>query len=215
MNEPTTPSLAINWEKPTYLLALFCLCPLLAASNSLALAIALSILTLIATGATLILMTVARLLITDPLRVFASLMISITVMTMVELAIHAWDYDLYRALGIFLPLMVIACLLLCRTEMPNTSSFRFAAFRWIKMNAGFSFAALVLGAGRELVGHGSLFYDASPLLGLSSHLHFSFFREDMGFLLAVLAPGAFIGFGIGVALYNWCWLHFARKTRDH
>jgi len=212
MNSTLTPSLAITWEKPTFLLPLFCLCPLLAASNSLALAIALSLLVLVATAVTLLVIQWLRRFTPASLHVFTAFTVSSTVITLLELALHAWFYNLYRTLGLFLPLMVIAALLFCRTELLNDGSFTNALRRWAKMNAGFSFAALILGAGREVIGHGSLLHDAASLLGTTPNLHLTLFHEDMGFLMAVLAPGGFIGFGIGVALYNWAWFHLARKT---
>lgn len=99
-------------------------------------------------------------------------------------------------------------LTLARHKMhAQQNSLRLTLKRALLMSAGYALAALVLGAGRELVGHGSLFADAGNVLGnWAKPLQLQLFRADMGFLLAVLAPGAFVGLGLGVALYNWLWL---------
>ena len=219
MNQPTTPSLAITWQQPTFLLPLFCLAPLLGASNSLALAIALSLLMLCITSSTLLLVHVSRSFIPPSLHSTAWLIVSSTIVAIAELLLHAWSYELFRALGLFIPLMVIACLVISRPEMHEANAAA-KLIRLIRMNAGFTFAAVVLGTAREIIGHGSLFNDAGEILGPSwKNMSVTLFPSDMGFLLGVLAPGAFIGLGIGVALYNWIWLHLpsqmSSKNTDH
>jgi len=129
--------------------------------------------------------------------------------------LHAWGHELFRAISLFLPLTVIACLLITRTEMPQLG-IRPMLWRIAKMNGGFVLAATILGAAREIVGHGTLLYDAPTIWGSSwQSVSITLFQSDMGFLLAILAPGAFIGFGIGVAIYNWLWLLRLRKNTDH
>lgn len=213
MTPQTTPSLSITWQKPTFLLPLFCLCPLLGASNSLAMALALSSLMTIITTSMMVLVFLSRQFVPQSLHTMVGLIISSTVIAIMEMMLHAWNYELYRALGLFMPLMVLACLLVCRPDMNITASFTQLLRNIITMNAGFAFAALVLGAGREVIGHGSLFHDVASIFGPSwNAASVTFFPSDMGFMLGVLAPGAFIGFGIGVALYNWVWLHLPHKN---
>jgi electron transport complex protein RnfE len=122
--------------------------------------------------------------------------------------LHSFFFELYRQLGLFLPMAAVGCLLLARREMQLQQPTLYDCIRRaLLMSAGYALAAVVLGAGRELVGHGSLFADAGTLLGQwAIPLATQLFRADMGFLMAVLAPGAFIGLGLGVALYNWIWL---------
>lgn len=213
MNAPTTPSLAITWQRPTFLLPLFCLCSLLGSTQSLTAALGMAVVVILLTlcGNLLVLglskglpsATSGALWLTC-----AAILIALT-----ELGLHAWFYALYRQLGLFLPMAVIGCLLLTRTEMQmHQQNLLHCMRRALLMSGGYALAAMVLGAGRELVGHGSLFADAGMLLGSwAAPLEVQLFRADMGFLLAVLAPGAFIGLGLGVALYNWLWLQ--RKNR--
>lgn len=203
-----TPSLGITWQQPTFLLPLFCLCSLLGSTESLAAALGMAALvTLVTISGSLLVYLCARWM---PNGVSTALWLlgAATLIALCELLVHATLYELYRKLGLFLPLSIIACLLLARGEMLSLqTSLATSLQRATLMSAGYSLAAIVLGAGRELVGHGSLFADASALLGhWAAPLQIQLFRADMGFLLAVLAPGAFVGLGLGVALYNWLWL---------
>jgi len=217
MNPPTTPSLSITWQHPTYLLPLFCLAPLLGASNSLTIAIAISIVMLIATTGTTLILFALQPYTKPAVLVVIGLIVSSAMIATLELLIHAWNYELYRTLGLFLPLIIIASLLVTRAEMlERQMKLGPILCRTLKMNGGFFFAAVILGSAREIIGHGTLLHDAAKIFGQSwQSVSITLFRSDMGFLLSVLAPGAFIGFGIGVALYNWVWLHLPRKNVDH
>lgn len=217
MPRASTPSLGITWQQPTFLLPLFCLCSLLGSTNSLAAAVGLAAaVTLVTLCCNLLFYLLSRLL---PQLTSAALWLlcGATLIALLQLLLHAWFYELYRQLGLFLPMSVISCLLLARHEMQaQQHSLRDSVQRGLLMSAGYALAAVVLGAGRELVGHGSLFADAGTLLGSwAKPFELQLFRADMGFLLAVLAPGAFIALGLGVALYNWLWLQLARFRQHH
>ena len=215
MPSPNTPSLDITWQHPTFLLPLFCLCSLLGSTQNLAEALGMA--------AVVALITILSNLLVSALCKFAApltstalwLMCAATIITLAELGVHAWFYELHRELGLFLPMGAIACLLLARPEMQrHQASWSDGLHRAVLMSGGYGLAAIVLGAGRELVGHGSLLADAGVLLGhWARPMQLQLFRPDMGFLLAVLAPGAFIGLGLGVALYNWLWLQI--NDRPH
>jgi len=208
----TTPSLAITWRQPTFLLPLFCLCSLLGVSNSLADALGISITLSVAVTASALLVAMLQRFITTQLAAFAWVLIGGAVVAIIELLSHAMLFGLYRTESIYLPLIVLACLLMGRQEMRDELNTPLQALRRaLLMSSGFTLAAVVLSAGRELVGHGSLLNDVGYIFGSwAQPLSIQFFRPDMGFLLAVLAPGAFIALGIGVALYNWLWLHIPK-----
>jgi len=215
MTTVSTPSLGITWQQPTFLLPLFCLCSLLGSTDSLAAALGLAVLMLLTTvGVTLLLLLTSRFL-PEASSTAIWLIGAATVTALCELLLHATFYALYRKLGLFLPLNIISSLLLARSEMRDSHlSVAGSVKRALQMSGGYALAAVVLGAGRELVGHGSLFADAAALLGnWAAPLQVQLFRADMGFLLAVLAPGAFVGLGLGVALYNWLSLQW--RARRH
>lgn len=212
-----TPSLAITWQQPTFLLPLFGLCCLLGVSNSLAAALSLALLMNIAVLSMTALIPLLLRLAEPRALTVAWLALSALLIAALELLVCATLFELFLALGIFLPLAAATCLVLVRDEMLRADVSPPARWliRWkraLRMCGGFMLAAAVLGAGREWVGHGSLFHDAPQLWGnWATPLAIQFFTPDLGFLLAVLAPGAFIGLGLGVALYNWVWLRMKRS----
>ncbi|MGC3980988.1 MAG: Rnf-Nqr domain containing protein [Steroidobacteraceae bacterium] len=212
----TTTSLRLTWQQPTFLLPLFCLCSLLGSTDSLAAALGMAVVIILASISCNILVALLSTWIPAYISTALWLLCGATIMTLIELLLHASFYELYRQLGLFLPLSLISCLLLARPEMQvHRQSLRISLQRALSMSGGYALAALVLGAGRELVGHGSLFANAATMLGSWARpLELQVFRADMGFLLAVLAPGAFVALGLGVALYNWLGLHLHKSKSN-
>ena len=210
MKSPTTPSLGLTWQQPTFLLPLFCLTTLLGSTSSLAVALGMALLLLLITLCFTVIVHSLGLLLRGESGTAVWLTTASVLIACVELWVHAALPELHRRLGIFLPMSIICCLLLARSEL-HTPRLADSLRRGLRMSAGYAFAALVLGAARELVGHGSLFADAGMLLGYwATPLEWQVFRTDMGFLLGILAPGAFIALGIGVALYNFLWLQLKK-----
>lgn len=206
-----TPSLAISWSQPTFLLALFALPPLLGVTNSLAAALGLALTTTAAVLATAVPVMLLHRWVT-PVGPGTWLLLTASAIAALELLLQAFSYELWRVLGLFLPLSVTGCLLFARAEIYATyRTLSHTLLVALRASGGFALAAIVLGAAREWVGRGSLLHDAGSLFGAwASHLEFVSFRADMGFLLAALPPGAFIALGIGVAFYNWAWLLYKR-----
>ncbi|MGE0113301.1 MAG: Rnf-Nqr domain containing protein [Steroidobacteraceae bacterium] len=219
MNRSSTPSLDITWQQPMFLLPLFCVISLLGSTGSLTTALGMTIVIALTTLLFSILAHLLTRLSPGLTSTALWLLCSATLIVLLEMLLHAWFYALYRRLGLFLPMSIVSCLLLARTEMQASAiTLRTRLQRAVLMSVGYALAAVVLGAGRELVGHGSLFADAGELLGnWAKPLELQVFRSDMGFLLAVLAPGAFIALGVGVALYNWSWQQLQTRThsQDH
>lgn len=112
------------------------------------------------------------------------------------LVMSAWRHDLFVALSVFLPLLAA-----------NLALHRPAAQQaWgppLQLVATSALLLFVLGLIRELVGRGSLFHDAAALGTWIGPLDTQLFRADMGFLLAMLPPGAFIACGLLLAGRNW------------
>lgn len=202
-NMETTASLRVTWQHPAFLLPLFCLCVLLGSTQTLTLALASAVIMLVLTLlCTLVYALVPRQI--HPQATLLWLVLAGLLTALVEVLLHAWRYPLYQQLDLFLPMMALCAVLLARGELRDTTpSMRHSFGRAWLMSGGYALAAVVLGAGRELVGRGSLFLDAGSLWGAwAAPLELHVFRADRGFLLAVLAPGAFVALGLGVALYN-------------
>jgi len=184
-------------------LALFALCPLLAVSDTLANAISASVAMLLVTiGSTVIAALLPRW-IQEEMRFAALALIVTLVVAILTLLVQAWLPGVFDALGVFLALIVSNVLLLVQAEARSGALVR--AIASAARTSLFAIATmLILATGRELVGRGSLFRDSDQAFGAwAGALHQQLFREDMGFLLAVLPPGAFIALGILFAAANW------------
>src|SRR6056297_2854329 len=125
----------------------------------------------------------------DKVRIPSFIVIIATFVTVVELVMKGFLPDLFNALGLFIPLIVVNCLVLGRAEAyASKNTVLTSLVDGAGMGLGFAFALTLLGAVRELLGTGSLF-------------GFKFIEGD-GMLLFVLAPGAFIALGYLIMLLN-------------
>ncbi len=194
-------NLAIDglWKNNPGLVQLLGLCPLLAVTTSLVNGLGMGIATtLVLTGSNLTVSLIRRV-VRDEIRIPVFVLVIASLVTTVELAMNAWFHDLYRVLGIFIPLIVTNCIIIGRAEsFASKNAPALAAFDGIMMGTGFTLVLVVLGAMRELIGQGTLLSGSQMLFGAD----FTIRLFDDGFLLAILPPGAFIGLGLLVALKN-------------
>jgi electron transport complex protein RnfE len=126
------------------------------------------------------------------------------IVTIVELLMKAWFYELYKILGIFIPLIVTNCVILGRAEMFASKNPPEKAWQdGFAMGLGFTAALLLLGGMREILGTGMLFSHADLMFGdIAKNWQITVFKNYSGMLLAILPPGAFIGLGLLIALQN-------------
>lgn len=183
---------------------LLMLCPLLAVSDSLinSLGLAVVAFAVILVAALPMSLTLQRL--PEYGRIAAVVVIAAGVVTSAQLLIHAWFYELHLAIGAYIPLLVAAGLMLTRYDVVTPRERRLALmFAGLRTGLVFSLAVLGLGAAREFVGHGSLFFGSDALPGQwADGWSTQFFRPDRGFVLAALPPGAFIAIGLLLAVRN-------------
>ena len=126
----------------------------------------------------------------DKVRIPAFIVVIATFVTALQLVVNAWLPSLNASLGIFIPLIVVNCILLGRAEAFASKNGVFASLLdGLGSGIGFTFALILLGGAREILGTGKIF-------GLE------IFPEDYGMLLFVLAPGAFIALGYLIAIVN-------------
>ncbi|MBD5306848.1 MAG: electron transport complex subunit E [Bacteroides sp.] len=145
----------------------------------------------IATGAVLVCSNTAisalKWFVPDKVRIPAYIVIIATFVTVLQLAISAWMPALNAALGIFIPLIVVNCILLGRAEgFAGKNGVIASFFDGLGCGLGFTLALTALGGIREFLGTGALF-------------GWQIYPEDYGMLLFVLAPGAFIALGYLIA----------------
>lgn len=190
------------WDNNVVFGQMLALCPLLAvtgtATNGLGMGIA-STAVLTTSGFAVSLL---RNVITPEIRIPAFVLIIATIVTMVDLGLNAWAHDLHGVLGLFIPLIVTNCAILGRAEAFASRQGPLAAtFDGLMMGLGFTLALVVLGALREIFGAGTLFANASILLGSRfAFLEITVFPDYQGFLLLLLPPGGFIVLGFLLAL---------------
>ena len=192
------------WKNNPALVQLLGLCPLLAVSNSLINGLGLGIATIVVLCASNLIVSLARNYLRDEIRIPVFVLLIASLVTVIELVMNAWFHELYRVLGIFVPLIVTNCAIIGRAEaFASRNPPLPSLLDGLAMGGGFAATLVILGALRELIGRGSLFDGAELLFGdIASNWSIQFFDPEHGFLLALLPPGAFIGLGLLVALKN-------------
>jgi electron transport complex protein RnfE len=126
----------------------------------------------------------------DMVRIPAFIVVIATFVTIIEMLMNAYVPALADSLGIFIPLIVVNCIVLGRAEsFASKNSVVSSIFDGIGIGLGFTFALSLLGAIRELLGTGKIF-------------SLNIYPEQFGSLIFVLAPGAFIVLGFLIAIFN-------------
>jgi len=192
------------WHNNQALVALLGLCPLMAVTNTLVNGLGLGL----ATTAVLLMSNLSvsgiRHWVRAEVRLPVFVMIIASFVTAVELLMNAYFHELYKILGIFIPLIVTNCAIIGRAEaFASRNPMSASAVDALAIGVGFTLVLSVLGGLRELIGQGTLFAGASLLFGdIASAWELSLGEDYPGVLLAILPPGAFIGLGFLIALKN-------------
>ena len=176
-------------ENPTFALVLG-MCPTLATTTSAINGMSMGLATTAVLICSNIVISLLKNLIPDKVRIPAFIVVIASFVTMVQLLIQAYLPAIYDALGLFIPLIVVNCIVLGRAEaFAAKNNVGLSALDGIGMGIGFTLALTILGAIRELLGTGKIF-------------DFAIFPENYGMLVFVLAPGAFIALAYVMALVN-------------
>lgn len=176
-------------------------CPLIAASDTIVSALSIGIATMLVGCLCTSLIVLLRRFLDDDTRLIAILLVTASVVAIVELAMRAWFHVARETLGVFLPL-VVTNLALVHVMHTGGASARETLGRVARLTAWIALVLFILGVAREIVGRGSILHNAQALIGSMAD-EITLFRVDMGFLLAMLPPGAFISFGLLLAARNW------------
>ena len=192
------------WTNNVALVQLLGLCPLLAVTSTLINGIGLGL----ATMATLVLsntlVSLIRGFVRNEVRLPVFVLIIACVVTIIELIMKAFVYDLYLVLGIFIPLIVTNCAIIGRAEgFASRNPVGASALDGFMMGFGFLIVLALLGGMREIIGFGTLFANAHLMFGEAAKALTIVINPDYGgFLLAVLPPGAFFGLAILIVVKN-------------
>ena len=192
-NKPTMRGVFINGvlnENPTFRLVLGT-CPTLAVTTSAINGIGMGLAATFVLVCSNIVVSCVRKLIPDKARIPAFIVIIATFVTIVQMVMQAFLPSLYDALGLFIPLIVVNCIILARAEaFASKNGPLISAMDGLGMGLGFTCSITLIGIIRELIGNGTVF--GISLLGAS--------YQPM--LLLVLAPGGFITYGLVLGIIN-------------
>ncbi len=137
-----------------------------------------------------------------------------TLVTLVDMSLNAWFHDLYKVLGLFIALIVVNCAILGRAEaFASKSPVLAAALDGLGSGLGLTLAMTVIGLVRELLGSGTLFAQASLLLGSTfAFLETTVIPNYGGVLLMILPPGGFLVLGFLLAAKRIADQRLARRA---
>jgi electron transport complex protein RnfE len=189
------------WDNNVIFVQNLALCPLLAvtgtATNGLGMGLATTAVLVASNG----IVSGTRRLIPAEIRIPVFVLLIASVVTLVDMAMNAWLHEMYKVLGLFIPLIVTNCAILGRAE-----SFAFrqpvnpSLLDGLMMGLGFTVGLVLLGAVREILGAGTVFANAELLLGEGFRgLETTLIQDYKGFLLMALPPGGFLALGFLVA----------------
>lgn len=186
------------WKNNVALVQLLGLCPLLAVTSTTINGIGLGLATLITLVLSNSLVSSIRNVVRTEVRLPVFVLIIASIVTIIELVMQAWFYDLYLVLGIFIPLIVTNCSIIGRAEgFASKNPIAQSALDGFMMGLGFLIVLTLLGTLREVIGFGTILANANLMFGeAASVLQITLNEEYGGFLLAVLPPGAFFGLAL-------------------
>lgn len=176
-------------ENPTFVLLLG-MCPTLGTTSSAINGMSMGLATMAVLVCSNLIISLIKSLIPDMVRIPCFIVVIASLVTILQMVMQAFLPDLYATLGLFIPLIVVNCIILGRAEAFAAKHGPLASMAdGIGMGLGFTLGLTLLGAVRELLGTGCIF-------------GFSAFPEEYGALVFVLAPGAFIALGYLIAIVN-------------
>lgn len=176
-------------ENPTWVLVLGT-CPTLATTTSAVNGMCMGLATAFVLMMSNIVISLLKSVIPDKVRIPAFIVVIATFVTVVQLVMQAYAVDLYATLGLFIPLIVVNCIVLGRAEaFASKNNVWHSLLDGLFMGLGFTWALTLIGMVREILGAGSIF-------------GYKFIGDADGMLLFILPPGGFLIFGFLMALVN-------------
>ncbi|MEZ3576675.1 MAG: electron transport complex subunit E [Muribaculaceae bacterium] len=176
-------------RNPTFVLVLG-MCPTLGTTSSAITGMSMGLATLAVLTCSNAAISAIKNFVPAMVRIPAFIVVIASFVTILQMLMQAWTPALYATLGIFIPLIVVNCILLGRAEaFASKNSVWLSVCDGLGTGAGFTIALTLIGSVRELLGTGAVFGA-------------QIFAADYGALLFVLAPGAFIVLGLLIALFN-------------
>jgi electron transport complex protein RnfE len=215
MNKPTERLYnGIIKENPTFVLTLG-MCPTLAVTTSAINGLGMGLSTMVVLALSNLMISMLRKIIPDKVRIPAFIVVVASFVTIVQLLLKAYVPFLDSALGIYIPLIVVNCIILGRAESYASKNPPIPSlFDGIGMGLGFSFALTCIGLVREILGAGEFF--GIPILGEKAPVIFGshILQSYVPVTIFVLAPGAFFVLAALTAIQNKVKINGEKKGRD-
>jgi len=180
------------WRENPVFVALLGMCPVLAVTNSAINALAIGAASTFVMVLSSTIVSLAQKLIPRQVRIASYILIIATFVTVTEYVLQALSYEVHKALGAFIALIVVNCMILGRAEaFASRNNLRQSVLDALGMGVGFTVACLSLGTVREVLGNGTLF-------------GFQVFGPEFEpWIVMILPPGAFFVLGMWLLLFNW------------
>ncbi len=176
-------------ENPTFVLMLG-MCPTLGTTTSALNGMGMGLATMAVLICTNTIISAIKNLVPDAVRIPSYIVVIAAFVTILQMCMQAYMPDLYATLGLFIPLIVVNCIVLGRAEAFAAKNNPLASLMdGAGIGLGFTCALTIIGAIRELLGTGCIF-------------GFNLYPERFGILIFVLAPGAFLTLGYLIAIIN-------------
>ena len=189
------------WDNNVVFAQLLAMCPTMAVTTSGTNGLGMGLATTAVLVVSNVLVSLIRHTVSSQVRIPVFVVLIATLVTVVDMAMNAWLHDLYKVLGLFIALIVVNCAILGRAEaFASKSPVAASALDGLGMGLGFTLALTVIGLVRELLGGGTLFAQASLLLGTGfAFLETTVIPNYGGVLLMILPPGGFLVLGFLLA----------------
>src|SRR6056297_381961 len=177
------------------------MCPTLATTTSATNGLGMGMATLAVLIMSNIVISLIRKLVPEKIRIPVYIIIIAGFVTMIDLLMHGFLYDLWKTLGLFIPLIVVNCLILGRAESYASQNSVFKSILdALGMGLGFAGGLILLGSVREILGAGTWF-------GLT------LWGDAFNVFIMILPPGAFITLGLLAAMFNWIGISREEKKK--
>lgn len=205
------------WDNNVVFSQMLALCPLMAVTTTATNGLGMGLATTAVLLSSNIIISSFRNLITQEVRIPVFVLLIASLVTLADMCINAWLHELYKVLGLFIPLIVVNCSVLGRAEaFASKQPVSVSAVDGLMMGLGCTLAMTLVGACREILGSATLFADASLLLGSSfSFLQMTLIEDYKGFLLMLLPPGGFLILGFLLAGKRLLDNHLQRQKVRH
>lgn len=189
------------WDNNAVFAQQLALCPLLAVTTTATNGLGMGLSTTVVMVITGLVVSLFREVVTQEVRIPVFILLIATTVTVTDMVMNAFLHDLYKVLGLFIPLIVTNCVILGRAEaFASRNKVLPAMFDGLMMGLGFTLVLVVLGASREILGSGTLFANASLLLGQAfAFLELTIIPNYKGYLIMILPPGGFLMVGFLMA----------------